>query len=196
MNGADDDRDIISDAVSSRNVLMVVLEPVPAEEIRTAVQERMGQTDVTVHVVAPAVNVGTLQWLTGADDDARAEAARIAVETSDAIDAEVEAEVGDRDPLLAVEDALSTFAADEIVLAGDVSAQTEAALGRFGLPVSHVDGRTVGTAEQSAAGALAHDVASGEAPQTPLVLLGAVGAVALGAIVFVSVLTFVIVWLA
>jgi hypothetical protein len=184
--------------MSSRNVLVVVLDPVPGEQIRRAVQTHREADDVTVHVVAPAVSAGMLQWLTGADDEARAEAAKLADETAEAIDAEVETEVGDRDPLVAVEDALSLFPADEIVLAGEAGAETEAALRRFGLPVSRLDGpqaHATGDGD-TAAGAVVRAAARGESPKTPFVLLGVVGGVLIGAIAFVSVITLIIVWLA
>jgi hypothetical protein len=185
--------------MSSRNILLVVLDPVPGEEIRAAVQAHKGQDDVTVHVVAPAANAGMLQWLTGADDEARAEAAALAVETVEALEAaeaEVEAEVGDRDPLLAVEDALSLFPADEIVLAGEASEETEAALRGLGLPVSRLNGRQVHGGGEIDAEGVVREVARGQSPQTPFVVLGVVGGVVLGAIAFISLITLLIVWLA
>jgi len=98
-----------------RNVLVVSSVP----EIPPEVREELGKEASKVHVVAPAVKQSRLQWLTNAEDDARVEAertaARVAQATAD--DAErVEAEAGDSDPLLAVEDALRTFDADEIVV--------------------------------------------------------------------------------
>jgi len=98
-----------------RNVLVVSSVP----EIPPEVREELGKEASKVHVVAPAVKQSRLQWLTNAEDDARIEAertaARVAQATAD--DAErVEAEAGDSDPLLAVEDALRTFDADEIVV--------------------------------------------------------------------------------
>ena len=98
-----------------RNVLVVSSVPeVPAE-----VHEVLGEDVGKVHVVAPAVRQSRLQWLTNAEDDARAEAERTAARVAQATSEEakrVEAEAGDSDPLLAVEDALRTFEADEIVV--------------------------------------------------------------------------------
>lgn len=59
-------------------MLVVVLDPVPDDEIRTAIEARKEVADVNVHVVAPAASIGPLQWLTGAEDEARAEAAQLA----------------------------------------------------------------------------------------------------------------------
>jgi hypothetical protein len=98
-----------------RNVLVVSSVPDAPSELRAALGGDVGE----VKVVAPAVKQSRLQWLTNAEDDARVEAERTAQKVAQATadDAErVEAEAGDPDPLLAVEDALRTFPADEIVV--------------------------------------------------------------------------------
>ncbi len=98
-----------------RNVLVVSSVPDAPGALRDALGGDIG----AVHVVAPAVRQSRLQWLTNAEDDARAEAQRTAEEVASATEGEaehVEAEAGDSDPLLAVEDALRTFDADEIVV--------------------------------------------------------------------------------
>ena len=98
-----------------RNVLVVSSVADPPRELHAALGDDVGE----IHVVAPAVKQSRLQWLTNAEDDARAEAERTAEEVASATEGEaehVEAEVGDSDPLLAVEDALRTFDADEIVV--------------------------------------------------------------------------------
>ena len=87
----------------------------PPDELQAALGGDVGK----IHVVAPAVQQSRLQWLTNAEDAARAEAERTAEEVAAATEGEaeqVEAEAGDSDPLLAVEDALRTFDADEIVV--------------------------------------------------------------------------------
>jgi hypothetical protein len=97
-------------------VLVVSASTPPSGELRSALGEDVGH----VHVVAPAVRQSRLQWLTNAEDDAREEAERTAAEvatvTVEGGAEHVEAEAGDSDPLLAVEDALRTFDADEIVV--------------------------------------------------------------------------------
>ena len=98
-----------------RNVLVVSSVADPPRELHAALGDDVGE----IHVVAPAVKQSRLQWLTNAEDDARAEAERTAEEVASAAEGEaerVEAEAGDSDPLLAVEDALRTFDADEIVV--------------------------------------------------------------------------------
>ena len=98
-----------------RNVLVVSSVPDVPKEVRDA----LGEDVEEIKVVAPAVKQSRLQWLTNAEDDARAEAERTAEQVAEAAAgdaAHVEAEAGDSDPLLAVEDALRTFPADEIVV--------------------------------------------------------------------------------
>jgi hypothetical protein len=182
--------------MSSRNVLLVVLEPFPDEKIRAAVQSRAELGDATVHVVAPAVSSGMLRWLTGDDHEARAEAEELASRTADALEAEVETEVGDRDPVLAVEDALSTFQADEIVLAGEASADIEEALRDLGLPISHLNGGSAGAREERGGEAVAHQLARGYRTETPFVLLAIVGAVTISAIALISLISLLVFWLA
>ena len=181
--------------MSSRNVLVVAFESAPDAEIRRAIERRTEVADVSVLVVAPAVGVTRLQSLTGAVDEARAEAGELAERAARAVDAEVRTEVGDRDPLVAVEDALREFPADEIVLAGRADDETEAELRRLGLPIARVDAAPEAGEEGSRAEAIARDVARGRSSQTPVVLLAAVGAVVLAAIVVISLIAFLVVWL-
>jgi hypothetical protein len=181
--------------MSARNVLLVALDPVSEEEIRDAIASRQAADDVTVHVVAPAANIGPLQWLMGDEDEARAEAEELADQAAEAVEPEVptETEVGDRDPLVAVADALADFPADEIVLAGPADEKTEAQLRRFGLPVERLhggDGAASGTEE------FARDVARGGSTKTPLVVITGVGVVVLGAAALLSLLLFLVLWLA
>jgi hypothetical protein len=98
-----------------RNVLVVSSVATAPGELLEVLGDDVGE----IRVVAPAVKQSRLQWLTNAEDDARAEAERAAVRVAQATADEaerVEAEAGDSNPLLAVEDALRTFQADEIVL--------------------------------------------------------------------------------
>ncbi|MDQ3122587.1 MAG: hypothetical protein M3Q59_08650 [Actinomycetota bacterium] len=67
--------------------------------------------------MVPAVHQSRLQWLTNADDDARERADDAASSIAGALPSEgAEAAAGDSDPLLAAEDALSDFEADEVVV--------------------------------------------------------------------------------
>jgi hypothetical protein len=186
-----------TEGVSSRNVLIVALDPVADDSVRSAIARRQADETVSVHVVAPASHIGTLQWLTGAEEGAHAEAEELADRTAHAVDAEVETEVGDRDPLLAVRDALVDFPADEILVAGSADEKAEAELRRFGLPVARLEGDEEIAAEPpTGPEAVARDVTHGERPETPFVILGIVGGVLFGAIVLISLIAFLVAWLA
>ncbi len=130
-----------------RHLLVVVNTAVPEDALRALVHSRAG-ADAEMLVVAPASDISRLDWLTNAEDDARHEAAALADKTADAAPAEdVEARVGDSDPLKAIEDALRTFPADEILFvtrpdheAGWLESGAGAeAQERFSLPVTHIE---------------------------------------------------------
>jgi hypothetical protein len=127
-----------------RRLLVVVTTEVADAALRDLVRSRGGD-DAEMLVVAPASEISRLDWLTNAEDDARADAASLASQTADAAPTEnVEASVGDSDPLKAIEDALRTFPADEILVltrpdeqAGWLEEGTgETAEARFPLPVT------------------------------------------------------------
>ena len=182
--------------MGARNVLLVALDPVPPDEVRAAIAER-SDDDVNVHVVAPATHIGRFQWMTGATDEARAEAGELADHTAEAVDAEVDTEVGERDPLLAVEDALAFFPADEILVAGVADEKTEAGLRRLDLPISRVGrGGLVGGEAGSEDESYARDLARGQREETPFVVVGTVAAILFALIAFISLVAFVAVWLA
>jgi hypothetical protein len=86
-----------------------------------------------VMVVVPAVS-SRVQALTGDVDGRRAEAERTAAALAARIP-NARAEVGADDPALAVDDALRTFGADEIVVVGDEEL-VDQVRGRVTIPVS------------------------------------------------------------
>jgi hypothetical protein len=136
----------------SRRLLVVTTAPVAGEALRERVREHAGSDDAEVRVVAPASDVSPLEWLASDEDEARGEAAEVADEAGRALapEAEVEAEVGDTDPVQAIEDALREFPADELLVvtrqgeeAGWLEEDAAAeAFARFELPITHlvVDG--------------------------------------------------------
>src|SRR5918994_4228529 len=109
------------------------------------VLERAAGPDSLTQVVVPAAGLSRLQWLTGEEDEARAAAAVAADVTEASTDERTHATVGDADPAQAVEDALRTFPADEIVIVTRPDAEAEwlrggsvaEAMSRFDLPVRH-----------------------------------------------------------
>ncbi len=129
-----------------RRLLVVATASVPAVDLRRSVRAHAGE-DAEMLVVAPASDISRLDWLTNAEDDARTDAAERADALADAAPTEdIESRVGDSDPVKAIEDALRTFPADELIIVTlpdeDASwlekGSAEAALGRFSLPVTHL----------------------------------------------------------
>jgi hypothetical protein len=133
----------------ARHILVVTTAPVDGEALRDRVLEHTGDDEPEVKVVATASDLSPLDWLANDEDDARAEAGARAMGVGRAVAPEadrVEAEVGDIDPVQAIEDALRTFPADELVLvtrkeddAGWLEeGAADEALARFNLPVRHL----------------------------------------------------------
>jgi hypothetical protein len=91
-------------------------------------------TDIVV--VVPAL-ASTTEALTGAVDDRRAEAEQTAQALARSLSRDgrnLRCEVGADDPVLAVEDTLRTFGADEVLIVGD-EAMVEAVRARVAVPV-------------------------------------------------------------
>jgi hypothetical protein len=101
----------------ARKILALVSEPVSGEALRKAVDgERAAGAEVLV--VAPALNSRTRFWISD-PDNAIERAEEVQEETVERMDEEgidAAGDTGESDPLLAIEDALATFPADEIVL--------------------------------------------------------------------------------
>jgi nucleotide-binding universal stress UspA family protein len=128
--------------------LVVATAPVEDAVLRDRVREHAGP-DAEVRVVAPASDLSPLEWLATDQDEACAEAADIARSAERAVQpgaGRVETEVGDSDPVEAIEDALRPFPADEVIVVtrsgGDAGwlekDSAEAASERFGVPVTHL----------------------------------------------------------
>lgn len=130
-----------------RKILALVSEPVSGEALKQAVGPERAE-DAEVLVVAPALNSRMRFWLSDPDPAIeRAEA--VQQETTERMGEEgVDAagDTGESDPLLAIEDALRTFAADEVVIFVHPSSEqswleegvVERAEERFDVPVDHV----------------------------------------------------------
>jgi hypothetical protein len=166
-----------------RNVLAVVLDEGLEGRLRSELARR--ETPVRrLHVVAPA-RVGPLDWLATADDQARREAGGRAqsAERSVREASRVDSKVGESDTVLAVEDALRVFTADEILIVADseTDAGLEASLRRSGLPVERVP--PAAEHPRSRARALASQIGGGRTAATPAVAFAGVnlflGAVAI-----------------
>jgi ABC-type Na+ efflux pump permease subunit len=97
--------------VAGKRVLVLATESPDDSSLR----EQLGDAD-EVRVVTPATKVSKLDWLTGAEDDARAEAAETAEQVADAVGGEVDRTSQNTDAAQNVEDALRTFQPDEILV--------------------------------------------------------------------------------
>ena len=123
------------DEAQELNVLVVALDAV--------IPTRVSGTRVLV--VAPALNSWLRRWLSD-EDGARRRAEERAAVIADRLEqggVHAEGRAGDGDPLLAIADALSTFPADEILIAAQTGRSSQIAdeLGsraraRFALPTS------------------------------------------------------------
>jgi hypothetical protein len=129
-------------------ILVIANETVAGRALRGEVVHRAEGIDAEILVVCPALNSRLRHW-TSDEDEARARAhERLELSLAALGEEGVEArgEVGDDDPLQAMEDALRTFGADEIIISThppgrsnwlekDVIARARE---RFDLPLTHV----------------------------------------------------------
>jgi membrane protein implicated in regulation of membrane protease activity len=131
-----------------RRILVIANETVGGQTLRETIRERSEGWRAKVLVVTPALNTPLKHWVS--DDDQARDAAQERLDRSLARlrEAGIEArgEIGDGEPLQAIEDALRTFGADEIIISthpegrsnwlekGVVSNARE----RFAVPIAHV----------------------------------------------------------
>ena len=130
-----------------KRILAVVAEPVSADALKSAIGEE-DAADAEVLVVAPALQ-SRRRFILADPDPAIERAEAVQEETVERLDeAGVDAagDTGESDPLLAIQDALQTFEADEIVLVTHSGADrnwleeglVEEATERFEAPVRHL----------------------------------------------------------
>ncbi len=135
-------------AAGERRILVIANETVGGDTLIGDIRRRSEGVDEHVLVVAPALNSHVRHW-TSDEDGARAEARERLDESVAQLQAagvNVEGRVGDDDPLQAIEDALRTFGADEILISTHPEGRSnwlergvvESARLRFTPPVTHV----------------------------------------------------------
>jgi hypothetical protein len=133
---------------SLHRVLVVANETVGGRALSDALRERTHGRDAEILVIAPALNSHLRHWVSD-EDGARAaaeERVRASVANLATTGLNVRGEVGDGEPLQAIEDALRTFAPDEIVISTHPPGRShwlgqglvEKARGRFDSPITHV----------------------------------------------------------
>ena len=135
-------------AEDERRVLVVANETVVGRALREAVESAAGGGRANVLVVCPALNSPLKHW-TSDEDQARATAEdrlRRSVAELERLGISARGEVGDADPLQAIEDALRTFGADVIVISTHPEGRSNwlergvvtSARERFAVPITHV----------------------------------------------------------
>lgn len=135
-------------APGERRILVVANETLAGEELLEAVGRAAAGYRARVLVVAPALNTRVRHW--ASDEDSARAAARQRLDDSlarlSSLGLEARGEVGDADPVQAIEDALRTFGADEIIISTHPEGRSnwlergevEAARQRFSVPITHV----------------------------------------------------------
>ena len=129
-------------------ILVVANETVAGAELREVLREKAEGVNRHVLVVCPALNSQVRHWASDEDGARAAAQRRLDASLAGLRQAGVHArgEVGDGDPLQAMEDALRTFCADEIVISTHPEGRSNwlergivaAAEERFDLPITHV----------------------------------------------------------
>jgi GABA permease len=129
-------------------VLVIANETVAGTALRDEVVRRTAGRDAEALVVTPALNSRIRHWTSDEDQAREAAEARLeeSVRSLAAAGVQARGQVGDDDPLQAIEDALRAFPADEIVLSTHPPGRSnwlerglvEHARERFELPLTHV----------------------------------------------------------
>jgi hypothetical protein len=135
-------------AAGERRILVVANETVGGHTLRSMILERSLDVREEVLVVTPALNSPLKHWVS--DEDGARAAAQERLDASlaklSAAGVQARGEVGDGDPLQAIEDALRTFGADEIILSTHPEGRShwlergvvQKARERFAVPITHV----------------------------------------------------------
>jgi hypothetical protein len=139
---------VVRDEGPSRRILVIANETVGGEELFALLDTKAEGVDEEMLLICPALNSRVRTW-TSDEDPARADAqerldaslARLA-----AAGVSARGEIGDGDPLQALEDALREFPADEIVVSTHPPGRShwleqgvvEQARHRYDVPVTHV----------------------------------------------------------
>jgi hypothetical protein len=120
--------------MKTRHLLIIALDSSAPDDV----------PDADVLVVAPALNAWIRRWMSDEDDARRRAEERAAafVQDLDRRGIHADSRVGDADPVQAIADALATFPADEIMIAGAPERPTRLAAElasrasrRFALPI-------------------------------------------------------------
>ncbi len=136
-------------AEDERRVLVIANETVGGGALRETIREKTeGSARAEVLVVCPALNTPVRHWASDEDPARRAAEKRLRTSLARLSEAGIEArgEVGDSEPLQAIEDWLRLFDADEVIISTHPEGRShwlekgvvEAARERFAVPITHV----------------------------------------------------------
>jgi hypothetical protein len=139
---------VVRDEGPTRRILVVANETVAGGELRDLLGKKAEGVDEHVLLVCPALNSKLRTWMSDEDGARVAAQARLdaSLERLAALGVHARGEIGDGDPLQALEDALREFPADEIVVSTHPPGRShwleqgvvENARMRFDVPVTHV----------------------------------------------------------
>jgi GABA permease len=135
-------------APGERRILVIANETVGGEALRDAIERRSADHLVQVLVVCPALNSPLRHWVSDEDGARAAAQERLQRSLGRLAEEGIEArgEVGDGEPLQAIEDALRSFGADEIIISTHPEGRSQwlergvvrGARARFDVPITHV----------------------------------------------------------
>ena len=133
---------------AERRILVIANETVAGGTLRECLRRKSENVAEDVLVVSPALNSPLRHWASDEDDARRQAQERLesSLERLREVGINARGEVGDGDPLQAMEDALRTFGADEIIVSTHPEGRSHwlergivtAARERFAVPISHV----------------------------------------------------------
>jgi GABA permease len=132
-----------------RRILVLANETLGGQALRREIIHRMAGEDTEVFVMCPALDVSKIKHWVSDEDDARRQAQERLDEVLARLQREgipVKGDIGDADPIQAMEDALRLFPAQEVIISTHPPGRSnwlerdviERARERFALPVSHV----------------------------------------------------------
>jgi membrane protein implicated in regulation of membrane protease activity len=131
-----------------RRIVVVANETVGGEKLRATIREKSESVNAKVLVVSPALNSPLKHWVSDEDGARRAAQERLDASIARLAEAGIAArgEVGDAEPLQALEDALRTFGGDEIIISTHPEGRSNwleqglvaRARERFDIPITHV----------------------------------------------------------
>jgi hypothetical protein len=135
-------------APGERRILVIANETVGGEKLREEIRRRAEDYDEVVRVICPTL-LSRVRFIASDEDAARAKAQQRlehSLSRLREVGVNCEGEVGEADPLQAIEDALRTFGADEIIISTHPEGRSlwlergivRGARERFDVPITHV----------------------------------------------------------